>query len=72
MVYCHGNCGSRIDSFEIIEYLLTKDICIFIFDFAGSGLSEGKFVTLGYFEQDDVATVVEYLDSMNLTSSVGL
>lgn len=30
-------------------------------DFAGSGLSEGDFVTLGANEAADVATVVEYL-----------
>lgn len=34
---------------------------VVLFDFAGSGLSEGDFVTLGVKEADDIATVLEYL-----------
>lgn len=33
------------------------------FDFSGSGMSEGDWVTLGYFEQHDVADVLAYLRS---------
>lgn len=33
------------------------------FDFSGSGMSEGEWVTLGYFEQHDVADVLAYLRS---------
>jgi hypothetical protein len=31
---------------------------VVLFDFAGSGLSEGDVVTLGVREADDIATVV--------------
>lgn len=31
---------------------------VILLDFAGSGLSEGDFVTLGVREADDIATVV--------------
>lgn len=50
IVYCHGNCGSRCDSLDIAKTLLPLDISVFTFDFTGSGLSEGNYVTLGYYE----------------------
>ncbi len=31
------------------------------FDFAGSGLSDGEYVSLGYYEREDLAVVIEYL-----------
>jgi hypothetical protein len=31
------------------------------FDCSGSGLSEGKYTTLGYFEKDDILPVTEYI-----------
>ena len=48
VIYCHGNCGSRLDAYESVELLLPKEISVFVFDFAGSGISEGDFVSLGY------------------------
>mmetsp|Transcript_1622 Transcript_1622/g.2640 ORF Transcript_1622/g.2640 Transcript_1622/m.2640 type:complete len:280 (-) Transcript_1622:117-956(-) len=41
--------------------LLSKGFSVFAFDFAGSGLSEGEYCTLGYHEQDDLRCVIEYL-----------
>jgi hypothetical protein len=35
VVYCHGNCGSRIDAEQLLEYLLPYDISLFAFDFSG-------------------------------------
>ena len=37
------------------------DMEVILLDFAGSGLSEGEFVTLGINEVRDVETVVNYL-----------
>ena len=31
------------------------------FDFSGSGLSDGEFVSLGWWEREDLAAVIEYL-----------
>jgi alpha/beta superfamily hydrolase len=46
---------------DIVENLLPHDISVFAFDFAGSGLSEGSYVSLGYNEKSDIASVVELL-----------
>ena len=45
---------------------------VFCFDFAGSGRSEGEYVSLGYHERDDLATVVDYLRGKGTVSSIGV
>ena len=72
IVYCHGNCGTRLDSFDIVETLIPMGISVFAFDFAGSGLSGGKYVTLGYFEQEDIRVVVAHLRTTEGITSVSL
>jgi len=49
-VYCHGNSGCRIDSIAYIEQFASKGIALFAFDFLGSGISDGEYVSLGYHE----------------------
>lgn len=36
VVYCHGNCGSRVDAEQLLEYLLPNNISLFAFDFSGA------------------------------------
>ncbi|CAG9311290.1 unnamed protein product [Blepharisma stoltei] len=72
IVYCHGNCGSRLDSLEIAYRLLESDISLFTFDFAGSGLSEGSYVSLGYYESWDLKSVMDYIKESGLASAIGL
>ena len=43
------------------DYLLGRNITVFTFDFAGCGLSEGEYISLGYYERDDVDCVFKYL-----------
>jgi len=61
VVYCHGNSGCRLDCEGLLDPLLGRGISVFAFDFAGSGLSEGDFVSLGHFEQQDIGVVFSYL-----------
>lgn len=61
IVYCHGNGGNKIDIIEIFQYLL-YEFNIFSFDFSGAGNSEGDIVTLGYYENNDVDSVVSFLN----------
>ena len=44
----------------------------FAFDFCGSGRSDGEYISLGYYEKDDVYTVINYLKNSNKVSTVGL
>ena len=72
VVFCHGNWGSRLDVLPIIIALLPYNITVFWFDFSGSGRSEGKYVTLGWNEKDDLDCVIRYLRSQNTVSTIGL
>lgn len=61
VVYMHGNASARVEVFQQLSYLLSLGTSVFAFDFAGSGLSEGDYVSLGFFEREDLATVVAHL-----------
>lgn len=41
-------------------------------DFAGCGLSEGEYISLGYYEKDDVECVFQYLRKQGNVSSIGI
>lgn len=72
VIYLHGNGGCRIEALDVVHTLLPADVSVFALDFAGSGLSEGEYVSLGYWEQYDVATAVQYLREANRCSTIGL
>lgn len=72
VIYCHCNSGSRRDAEEALWLLLPHNITVFCLDFAGSGLSEGSWVTLGAQEVEDVAAVVTHLRGDPSTSFIGL
>jgi pimeloyl-ACP methyl ester carboxylesterase len=71
VVYLHGNSGSRVDGQEIL-YLLRHGFTLFTYDASGSGRSEGSYVTLGYYERQDLAAVCEYLWGSGQCLSIGL
>lgn len=45
---------------------------VFAMDFAGAGQSEGKFLSLGFHEKDDLATAVEYLVACPKVTRIGV
>lgn len=72
VVYLHSNSGSQRDAEEILFNVLQYSISVFALDFAGSGLSDGEYVTLGALEQHDVQTAVDYLRSLPSVSTIGM
>ncbi|XP_031377313.1 uncharacterized protein LOC116192807 isoform X2 [Punica granatum] len=72
VIYCHGNSGCRVDASETAIVLLPSNITVFAVDFSGSGLSEGEYVSLGWFEKDDLKAAVEYLRADGNVSLIGL
>ncbi|CAO2823559.1 unnamed protein product [Amaranthus hypochondriacus] len=72
VVYCHGNSGCRADANEAAVVLLPANITVFTLDFSGSGLSDGKYVSLGWHEKDDLRVVITYLRSQKRVSHIGL
>jgi pimeloyl-ACP methyl ester carboxylesterase len=61
-----------MESFDAVESLLPMGISVFSFDFSGSGLSEGEYISLGYYESQDVRSVVEFLRCTDMVSSISL
>jgi alpha/beta superfamily hydrolase len=52
-----------VDASDCLDLLLPQSISVFAFDFSGSGLSDGETISLGFYEQDDLMAVIEYLRS---------
>lgn len=72
MIYMHGNASNRREAFELVQYFLSSNITLFCFDFPGCGNSEGEYISLGWWERDDVQCIVDYLRKNRKISSVGL
>lgn len=72
VIYGHGNCGSRLDAADIVRTLLPLGISVATLDFAGSGLSEGEFVSLGYYEKEDIGAIVEYMRQQRRVKTIVL
>lgn len=61
VIYAHGNAGSQVDGIEVAAVCLPYGFSVFAFDFSGSGMSEGEWVSLGWKEADDLDTVISWL-----------
>lgn len=72
VIYLHGNSSSRLEGLKIATELLKRDINIFVFDFAGCGLSEGEFISLGWHEKDDLKIIVDFVERIPGVSKIGL
>lgn len=72
VIYLHGNASSRLEALQVIRPLLVKRIAVFCYDSAGCGLSEGEYVSLGWYERDDLACVIEHVRRSPFCTAVGL
>ena len=72
VIYLHGNSSSRIEGFRNAPELLKSGINVVIFDFAGCGLSEGEYISLGWFEKDDVKLIIDFVEKLPGVYTIGL
>ena len=72
VIYLHGNSSSRCEAVSQLKYLLSLNITVFALDFCGCGKSNGKYISLGWYEKDDVECVVNFLRRTNKVSKIGL
>ena len=72
VIYLHGNSSSRIEGFRNAPDLLKNGINVVIFDFAGCGLSEGEYISLGWFEKDDVKLIIDFVEKLPGVLVIGL
>ena len=61
VLYLHGNSSSRLESYQILESILPLNMSLLAFDYPGCGLSEGDWVSLGYYEKEDSEKMIQYL-----------
>jgi pimeloyl-ACP methyl ester carboxylesterase len=72
VIYLHGNSSSRLEALSCLPVLLKYNITLFCFDMSGSGRSDGEFVSLGYFERDDLSVVIDHLRQTGTVGCIGL
>lgn len=72
VIYMHGNSSGRVEAVGQLATVLSIGATMVAFDFSGSGLSDGDYVSLGYFEKDDLQCVVEHIRNAGGTSLIGL
>ena len=72
IIYLHGNSSSRMEGKKLVDFLFDYDINTFIFDFAGCGLSEGEYISLGYHEKNDLETIIDFVEKLPGVGNIGL
>lgn len=45
-----------------MEPLIGCGVNLCVFDFAGCGMSEGKYITMGMYESQDVVSLMNYIE----------
>lgn len=70
LIFMHGNASARLEAIPQLGTLLSLGVAVVSFDFAGSGLSDGEYVTLGANERLDCRAVVTYLRAEGKTSTI--
>lgn len=61
VIYLHGNASSQLEGRFLIPNLCPNGIAVFCFDFAGCGLSDGSYISLGYYESFDTKFLMNSL-----------
>lgn len=72
VIYLHGNSSARIEAVSQLALCLSIGVTLFAFDFSGSGQSEGDWVSLGFWERDDLATVIQHLRASGRVATIAL
>uniref|UniRef100_A0A7S2XUR6 Serine aminopeptidase S33 domain-containing protein n=1 Tax=Fibrocapsa japonica TaxID=94617 RepID=A0A7S2XUR6_9STRA len=74
VVYLHGNSSCRLDVLRsgVLSTVAIIGYSLVSFDFSGSGLSDGDYVSLGYYEKDDIDDVVRFITTSGWASKVVL
>lgn len=72
VIYLHGNSSCRVEALSVLRTCLASGMTVVAFDCAGSGQSDGEYISLGYFEREDLKAVVAHLRASRVVSAVGL
>lgn len=59
-IICHGHTWNHITSLKYARIFYAEGFNVVIYDHAYFGLSDGEFTTLGYYERQDLSSVIDY------------
>ncbi|KAJ1451086.1 Alpha/Beta hydrolase protein [Pelagophyceae sp. CCMP2097] len=71
IIFMHANSAARVQALPYVSTVLSLGCTFFAFDCAGSGLSDGDYVSLGWRESRDLHVVTRYLRRLGSVSSLG-
>lgn len=60
VIFLHTHNGCRLQGIDLKNFLIPKNKAVCLFDFHGSGLSEGSYVSFGWYETFDLDSVRIY------------
>jgi len=66
VVFCHGHAGSMDPDVQYTPAFHQRGYNVLMFDFRGHGRSEGQYVSMGYYERQDLLGAVDYLQSRGI------
>jgi pimeloyl-ACP methyl ester carboxylesterase len=61
VVYCHSQTGNRVEGLFLLKLCADRRYNLLLFDFPGSGKSEGEYISLGWFEPIHLDNILEDL-----------
>ena len=70
VLYLHSHGGSRLEGSPQLEYCAEKGLNLCLIDFAGSGLSGGEYISLGWFERYDVRNLIMILEAKHAVTGI--
>ena len=62
LIYMHGNASSQLEGQFLIPNVCPRGVALFLFDFAGCGDSGGDYISLGFYESQDVRFLLTMLE----------
>lgn len=65
VIFCHGYHGTSAGDFAFIFPMLKEDCTILAIDERSMGESEGKYITFGAMEKQDISDWAEWMDARN-------
>lgn len=61
LIYLHGNASSQLEGQFLVPNICPRRVFVVCFDAIGCGMSDGEYVSLGYYETGDTEFLIKYL-----------
>lgn len=62
VIYLHGNASAQLEGQFLVPNFCPHDIYVFVYDAIGCGCSDGDYISLGYFEKQDIEEIMQFLN----------